>query len=71
MYDLVFDLTGIDLNTTTKAELHKETVDRSASVITFTPEAQEVRFTSHKSMCSDVYVLQIFCVTLVYFVFEI
>ncbi|KAL8566979.1 hypothetical protein ACOMHN_059779 [Nucella lapillus] len=41
VYDLVFDMTGIDLNTTTKQDLHKETVDRSASAITFTPEVQE------------------------------
>ncbi|KAK7108804.1 uncharacterized protein [Littorina saxatilis] len=41
VYDLVFDLTGIDLTTTTKEDLHKELVDRSASVIGFTPDAQE------------------------------
>ena len=42
VYDLVFDLTGIDLTTTTKEDLHKETMERSASAIVFTPEVQEV-----------------------------
>ena len=31
MYDLVFELTGIDLTMTSKQDLHKETVDHSTS----------------------------------------
>ncbi|KAK7503175.1 hypothetical protein BaRGS_00005440 [Batillaria attramentaria] len=41
VYDLVYDLTGIDLSTTSKEDLHKETVDCSASAIAFTPEIEE------------------------------
>lgn len=40
--DLVFELTGIDLSTTTKEDLHKEAMDRSTSAVIFTPDVQEV-----------------------------
>ncbi|KAL4232688.1 hypothetical protein ACF0H5_007376 [Mactra antiquata] len=48
--DLVFELTGIDLETTSKADLHKEKYDRSTSVINFDPDVQDraisaIRFT--------------------------
>lgn len=39
--DLVFELTGIDLSTTTIEYLHKETASRSVSAIAFTPEVVE------------------------------
>ncbi|PVD29205.1 hypothetical protein C0Q70_11802 [Pomacea canaliculata] len=39
--DLVFELTGIDLSTTTKEDLHKEAMDRSTSAVIFTPDVQE------------------------------
>ncbi|XP_050390798.2 uncharacterized protein LOC126809962 [Patella vulgata] len=39
--DLVYDLTGIDLRTTTKEDLHKEARDRASSAIQFTPEPRE------------------------------
>ncbi|XP_005097136.1 uncharacterized protein LOC101862724 isoform X2 [Aplysia californica] len=41
VYDLVFDVTGFDMTTTTKEDLHKEMVDEALSVVAFTPEAQE------------------------------
>ncbi|KAK3576344.1 hypothetical protein CHS0354_039278 [Potamilus streckersoni] len=40
--ELVFDLTGINLNVTTKEALHKEKYDRASSSIRFTPEMREV-----------------------------
>ncbi|XP_041354259.1 uncharacterized protein LOC121372068 [Gigantopelta aegis] len=39
--ELVFDLTGIDLNTTTKEDLHKDLRDEATSALEFTPEPQE------------------------------
>ncbi|XP_067674819.1 uncharacterized protein [Haliotis asinina] len=39
--EVVFDLTGIDLNTTTKEDLHKDMRDQALSAIEFTPEPQE------------------------------
>ncbi|KAL5009495.1 hypothetical protein ScPMuIL_011800 [Solemya velum] len=38
--DLVFELTGIDLHTTTKEDLHKVMKDEALSVVDFTPEPQ-------------------------------
>jgi hypothetical protein len=37
----VFELTGIDLETTSKADLNKETKDRATSVINFAPDVQD------------------------------
>lgn len=42
VYDLVFEMTGIDLMTTSKEDLHKETIDRSVSVMPVTPVEEEV-----------------------------
>ncbi|XP_053396911.1 uncharacterized protein LOC123552816 isoform X2 [Mercenaria mercenaria] len=39
--ELVFELTGIDLEMTSKADLHKETNDRGTSVINFAPDVQD------------------------------
>ncbi|XP_071114202.1 uncharacterized protein [Haliotis cracherodii] len=39
--EVVFELTGIDLNTTTKEDLHKDMRDQALSAIEFTPEPQE------------------------------
>ena len=61
VYDLVFDMTGIDLSTTTKEDLHKEHVDRSASVIAFTPEAQEVMHISDKVFADPTFFV-VFCI---------
>lgn len=48
--ELVFELTGIDLETTTKDDLNKETNDRATSVINFHADVQDraisaIRFT--------------------------
>ncbi len=41
--EVVYDLTGIDLNTTTKEDLNKDMRDQALSAINFTPEPQVVR----------------------------
>lgn len=48
--ELVFELTGIDLETTTKEDLNKEMKDRATSVINFKVDVQDraisaIRFT--------------------------
>ena len=42
VYDLVYDMTGFDMTTTTKEDLHKEMQDVALSAIAFTPDASEV-----------------------------
>lgn len=42
MFDLVYEMTGIDLTTTTKEDLQKEMMDEALSVVTFTPKPEEV-----------------------------
>lgn len=37
----MFELTGIDLETTSKADLHKETKERATSSINFAPDVQD------------------------------
>jgi len=37
----VFELTGIDLHTTSKADLHKDMHDRATSVMNFAPETHD------------------------------
>ncbi|CAL1543054.1 unnamed protein product [Lymnaea stagnalis] len=39
--DLVFELTGLDLDITTKEDLHKDMVDKALSAAAFTPEVEE------------------------------
>lgn len=39
--ELVFELTGIDLETTSKADLHKQMYDRASSAITFARDVQD------------------------------
>ncbi|GFS13780.1 histone-lysine N-methyltransferase SETD1B-A-like [Elysia marginata] len=41
VYDLVYDMTGFDMTTTTKEELHKEMQDEALSAVAFTPDAAE------------------------------
>lgn len=48
--DLVFEMTGIDLETTTKEDLHKEMEDVAVSPIDFAPKREDraisvIRFT--------------------------
>ena len=43
MRDLVLDMLGIDIDTTTKQDLHKEHADEALSVQAWTPEPQIVR----------------------------
>lgn len=40
--ELVYDLTGIDLDVTTKEDLNKDYRDEALSAIAFTPEPDEV-----------------------------
>ncbi|GFN85727.1 histone-lysine N-methyltransferase setd1b-a-like [Plakobranchus ocellatus] len=41
VYDLVYDITGFDMSTTTKEELHKEMQDEALSAVAFTPDNAE------------------------------
>uniref|UniRef100_A0A2C9LC74 Uncharacterized protein n=1 Tax=Biomphalaria glabrata TaxID=6526 RepID=A0A2C9LC74_BIOGL len=41
VYDLVYDLTGIDLSVTTKEDLHKDMTDKALSALSFSPETAE------------------------------
>lgn len=51
IYDIVYDMTGFDMSTTTKEDLHKDMVDEAVSVIAFTPDAQEVCSCSNFFFC--------------------
>ena len=41
MNDIVYDVTGFDMNVITKEDLHKDYVDECLSAPRFTPEQQE------------------------------
>ncbi|KAH9500627.1 hypothetical protein Btru_077157 [Bulinus truncatus] len=43
IYDLVYDLTGIDLSLTTKEDLHKNMTDQALSALSFTSENKETK----------------------------
>ena len=61
MYDLVYDMTGFDMTTTTKDDLHKEMVDEAVSVAAITPEPSQVSYT-HNLHLYCVYVCVYVCV---------
>lgn len=66
MNELVFELTGIDLHTTSKEDLHKVMKDEALSVVDFTPEPpepsepQEVSLAYIRSIDKNILVMQIF-----------
>ena len=40
--DIVYDVTGFDMNEITKADLHKEMSEKALSAISFTPDISDV-----------------------------
>ncbi|RUS81620.1 hypothetical protein EGW08_010633, partial [Elysia chlorotica] len=53
VYDLVYEMTGFDMSTTTKEELHKEMQDEALSAVAFTPDANEPKKAEEEAATAD------------------